>query len=141
MRILLDTNVILDHFLERKPFHESASLIFEATERGQVETCIGATTVTTIHYLVTKAIGIKQGHFVIEKLLRIFDVAPVTRTTLASALLIKFDDFEDAVLHEAAIHFGCQAIITRDLKGFEKAKIPIYSSAEFIKAHKSILSL
>ena len=135
MKILIDTNVILDHFLERKPFSHAATLIFAATEQGKLETYIGATTVTTVHYLVTKYLGKKDGTSVIERLLRLFEIAPITRTILASALMLKFGDFEDAVLYEAAIHSGVQFIVTRDRKGFEKATISVYSAVEFVLAH------
>lgn len=131
MRVLVDTNVILDHLLDRKPFNKAAELIFTQTERGHLEAFIGGTTVTTVHYLVSKALGTKVAHSHIEKLLHIFDVAPISRTVLTSALHLKFTDFEDAVLHEAAIAIGAQAIVTRDAKGFLKSAIPVYSSDEF----------
>lgn len=132
MKILVDTNIILDHLLERKPFDRHAEWIFTQTEHGRFEAFVGGTTVTTVHYLVTKALGKKAGNVCIEKILRLFEVAPVSRTILASALLLKFADYEDAVLHEAAVHAGAEAIITRDPKGFHLSKIPIYSSEEFM---------
>lgn len=132
MKILIDTNVILDHLLERKPFNQAATWIFSATEQGLLTSFIGATTVTTVHYLVAKALNVKTANTAIEQLLRLFEVAPITRTVLASAVLLKFTDFEDAVLHEAAVHAGVQAIITRDTKGFRTAKIAVYSSDEFV---------
>lgn len=132
MKILIDTNIVLDHLLDRQPFNTAAAWIFSETEKGNLSTFIGGTTVTTVHYLVTKAIGNKESRTAIEQLLRLFDVAPITRTVLASALMLKFSDFEDAVLHEAAVHAGAQAIVTRDLKGFQKANIAVYSSDEFV---------
>ncbi len=132
MKILIDTNIVLDHLLERKPFSLAAAWIFAETEHGRLTTFIGGTTVTTVHYLVTKALGIKTGRLAIEQLLRLFEVAPINRTILASALLLPFTDFEDAVLHEAAIHAGAEAIVTRNVKDFHKAKMTIYSPEEFI---------
>ena len=132
MKVLIDTNIVLDHLLERKPFNRSAEWIFSETEQGHLNTFIGGTTVTTVHYLVEKALGMKTAHIAIEKLLRLFEIAPITRTVLTSALLLKFTDFEDAVLHEAALHVGVEAIVTRDMKGFSKSVIPIYSSDEFV---------
>jgi predicted nucleic acid-binding protein len=134
MKLLIDTNIVLDHLLDRKPFNQSAAWIFSETERGNLKIFIGGTTVTTVHYLVTKALGTKAGDLAIEQLLRLFEVAPITRTVLASALLLKFKDFEDAVLHEAAVHSGVEAIITRNVKDFKKARISIYSSDEFVTA-------
>ena len=98
MKILIDTNIILDHLLNREPFNKLAEWIFAQTERGELETYIGATTVTTVHYLVTKTLGTKAGHKSIEQLLRLFEIAPINRTILASALLLKFKDFEHSVL-------------------------------------------
>lgn len=134
MKILIDTNIVLDHLLDRKPFNRAASWIFSETEHGHLTTLIGATTVTTIYYLVSKAIGKKASRLAVEKILRLFDVAPITRTVLASALLLKFQDFEDAVLHEAAIHIGAEAIITRDVNDFQCSNLPVYSSDEFFVA-------
>jgi len=131
MKILIDTNIVLDHLLDRKPFNTAAKRIFSETEEGNLTTFLGGTTITTVHYLITKTLGTSQSRIVIEQLLRLFDIAPITRTILASALLLPFSDFEDAVLHEAAVHSGVLAIITRDLKGFQKAKIPVYSPDEF----------
>lgn len=134
MKVLLDTNIILDHLLERKPFHTSAEWLFSQTEKGLLESFIGATTVTTVHYLISKALGQKTARTSIERLIRLFDVAPISRTVLSSALMLKFEDFEDAVLHEAAVHAGADAIVTRNVKDFKHATIKVYSSDEFFLA-------
>jgi len=57
----------------------------------------------------------------------------VNRQVLQSALALDFDDFEDAVLHEAACHAGADAIVSRNLKDFGKSKVPVYSPAEMAK--------
>lgn len=138
MKILIDTNIILDHLLDRKPFNQAAAWIFSHTERGDLETFIGGTTVTTVHYLIVKSLGIKAAQIAIEQLLQLFEVAPINRTVLTSAFKLKFSDFEDAVLHEAAVHVGAEAIITRDVKGFHRAKLAVYSSDEFVNSLRSV---
>jgi hypothetical protein len=52
---------------------------------------------------------------------------------LESALASDFADFEDAVVYQAACHAGAQAIVTRNLKDFQGAGLPVYSSAELVK--------
>ena len=69
----------------------------------------------------------------IRKLLTFFEVAPVNRHVLESALVAGFEDFEDAVIHEAACHVGADAIVTRNQKDFKKSRIPVYSSEEMAK--------
>lgn len=134
MKILFDTNVILDLLLDRKPFVEHAQALFEKVEAGKIEGYIGATTVTTLDYLLSKSLSAKETTHILKKILKLFEVAPVNRLILEDALDSGFIDFEDAVLHAAAIHCGVQAIVTRDEKGFSKAKLAIYSPEELLNA-------
>ena len=122
MRILFDTNIVLDLLLERQPFVEYAQMLFEKVESNQLTGYLGATTITTLDYLLTKTLSTQEAKQIIKKLLTLFDVAPVNRLVLENALESGFVDFEDAVLHAAAMHSGAQAIVTRDEKGFQKAQ-------------------
>ena len=132
MKILFDTNIVLDVLLERQPFFNEAVLLFEMVESGKIEGVIGGTTVTTLDYFLSKTLSIKESANILKKLLKLFEVAPVNRLVLEEALDAGFSDFEDAVLHSAAIHVGAQAIITRDEKGFKKSQIAIYTPSRFL---------
>jgi len=59
MKILFDTNVILDVLLDREPFANEAALLMSMVEQAEITGFICATTVTTIHYLATKALGLQ----------------------------------------------------------------------------------
>jgi len=133
MNVLFDTNVVLDVLLDRKPFSDSATILFSWAEEGLITGILGATTVTTLFYLATKVVGREQAEESIAKLLSLFTIAPVNRSVLESAINSSFSDFEDAVLYQAACHVNAQAIVTRDLSGFKKSKISIYSPEEFVK--------
>ncbi len=133
MKILFDTNVILDVMLDRNPFSESASQLLSLVERGDILGIICATTVTTIHYLATKVLGKNESQNKIKDLITLFEIASVNRTVIEKAINSTFTDFEDSVIHQAANHAGAEAIVTRDPKGFKQSKIPIYSSAELLK--------
>jgi len=124
----------LDLLLDREPFVESAAALLSRVEAGEIEGCVGATTITTIHYLASKVVGAKQALLAIRKLLSIFEVAPVHRPVLEAALDSGFDDFEDAVLHEAALQVSAQAIVTRDPADFKRAALPVYSPRELNQA-------
>ena len=62
----------------------------------------------------------------------IFEVAPVTRAVIEDALTTPIQDFEDAVLYQSAIHYGCQLIVTRNTKDFTHTRIPVMTPDEFI---------
>jgi predicted nucleic acid-binding protein len=125
---------VLDLLLDREPFAESASGLFSRVEAEEIQGCLCATTVTTIHYLASKAVGAKQAHLAIRKLLSIFEVAPVDRSALEAALESGLPDFEDAVLHEAARRVGAEAVVTRDPADFKRASLPVYAPRELNKA-------
>ena len=57
MRVLFDTNVVLDLLLARQPHVETAAALVARVERGELTGCLCATTVTTIFYLASKAVG------------------------------------------------------------------------------------
>ena len=133
MRVLFDTNVVLDVLLARAPHARAATALFHHVAAKDVDGLLGATTVTTIHYLATKAVGSSQAQRHLRTLLGLFEVAAVTRPVLMDALTLGFTDYEDAVLHEAARHAGAQAIVTRDPRGFAKAKLRTYTPDELLR--------
>lgn len=133
MKLLIDTNVVLDLMLERQPFVEHATLLLTQVEQGIIEGYLCATTLTTLEYLLQKELGDKKSKPLLKALLQLFDITPVNRMVIEQALVNSFDDFEDGVLHESAIHANLQGIVTRDKKGFQKAKLPVYSPAEIIQ--------
>lgn len=133
MKILLDTNIVLDLLMDRIPFADAAAELFSKVEDGTIMGYLCGTTITTIYYLAVKEVGAPRAQEEIKKMLGLFEVAPVNRHVLESALVTDFNDFEDAVIHEAACHVGADAIVTRNKKDFIKSRIPVYSSEEMVK--------
>ena len=133
MKVLLDTNIVLDLLMDRMPFSEYAVVLFSKVEQGTIIGYLCGSTITTVYYLVAKTVGATRAQEEIRKLLRLFEVAPVNRHVLESALAADFNDFEDAVIHEAACHVGAEALVTRNQKDFRKSRIPVYSSEEMAK--------
>ncbi len=132
MRIVLDTNVVLDVLLEREPFNRQATTIFSLVEQAKLEASLCATTLTAIDYLLSQSMARKQARKVITSLLELFEICPVNRAVLQSAAISGINDFEDAVLHESARLSSCQAIVTRNGKDFKKATLAILDPAEFL---------
>lgn len=138
MKILFDTNVILDVMLLREPYLKSSALLVAEIERKNLEGFLCSTTVTTIHYLVEKVKGKKAALAQIENLLKIFDVTQVDKLCLESALKSKLTDFEDAVLNESASRAGLDGIVTRNEKDFKQSKLTIYNPEELLKIINSL---
>lgn len=138
MKVLFDTNVVLDLLIDRAPHAEAAAMLFAAVERGIIGGCLGATTLTTIHYLTAKTLGREQAREAVAVLLSLFEIAPITRPVLEAALTDNFDDFEDSVIHQAARQSGAQAIVTCNGKDFRGAELPVYAPEELLKVLRAM---
>lgn len=134
MRVLFDTNVVLDVLLARVPHVEVAVKLFNLVDRGILDGLLCATTVTTTHYLATKSAGQEKARAHISTLLSMFEVAPVDREVLDGALRLEFVDYEDAVLHEAAMRADAGAIVTRNVRDFEHATVPVFDPDRLLAA-------
>jgi predicted nucleic acid-binding protein len=134
VKVLFDTNVVLDVLLARPPYADVAARLLSLVDIGKVEGILCATTVTTTHYIAEKTIGADLARKYVGELLTIFDVACVDRQVLLNALDVPFDVFEDAVLHEAARDAGVTAIVTRNSKDFRRATLPVFDPNELLAA-------
>jgi predicted nucleic acid-binding protein len=133
MKVLVDTNIVLDWWLSRQPFEREAQHVLSAIEAGRIEGCLCATAVTTMPYFATKGAGAARGREAVAALLKMLEVAPVNRSVLAQALESGMSDFEDAVACYAACEAGAQAIVTRDKNGFRKSPIRVLSCSELMR--------
>jgi len=123
MRLLFDTNVVLDVLLDRQPYAEASAAAWAAVESGKAEGLVAAHAVTTIHYLIRKEMGAVKAKRIVSAILRVFGIAVVDGAVVQEALQLSFSDFEDAVTAAAARLAGCDCIVTRDPKGFRGSPV------------------
>jgi len=133
MRVLFDTDIILDVFLKRTPFVEAAAALWRANEQGQIEGYVSAITPVNLFYVARKLKGVKTARRAVAELVDAFRVCPVERMILQDALALLLSDFEDAVQHAAAVASRLDVIVTRDLADYAGATLPVVSPADFLK--------
>ena len=137
MNALIDSNVLLDVFLNRSPFVREAIELLVLAEHG-FRAFVSASAITDIYYIARKAI--KDSSIVKSKLRRLLDVvrvAGVSENEIFAALDSGWDDFEDAVQNAVAESNGFDAIVTRDPDGFSGAVVPVYSPKDFLNKFAS----
>ena len=132
MKILIDTNVVLDLLLERKPFVEDATTLFEQIEQGNLQGYIAATTVTNIFYIIRKTEGRRVALIAVNRLLAGLSLCLVTRETVEMALRLDLKDFEDGIQLACATLNQLEGIVTRSQKDFINSNLPIYSPTELL---------
>jgi predicted nucleic acid-binding protein len=132
VKVLIDTNIILDLLLEREPFVEKSLAILEQIEQGNLEGAIAATTITNIFYIIRKAEGREVALHAINRLLIGLQFCAVDRQTIETALSLGLKDFEDSIQLACATLNQLDAIVTRNQKDFVGSNIPIYSPTELL---------
>ena len=132
MRVLVDTNIVLDLLLDRRPFVHDAATIFAMVERAELEGLLCATTLTTVDYLLGQSLPEAVVRISVRRLLSLFEIAAVNRVVLEAASAGPMRDFEDAVLAEAASHAGAERIITRNTSDFAESPVIALDPAEFL---------
>jgi predicted nucleic acid-binding protein len=132
MKLLLDINVLLDVLLRREPWAESAAHLLTKIERGEASGFVAGHTLTTSHYIVSRARDRQSAAAAISDLLRFLDVVPVEKVDFSQALVLPIDDFEDAVQGAAALKIGADYVVTRDEAGFRALSIRSVNPGELL---------
>jgi predicted nucleic acid-binding protein len=133
MRVLIDTNIILDYVLERQPFHAEAEEIILCVAKKEFIGYLSSITPLNVYYTGKKLKGKDHTIKTVRRLLRLFEVCVADKTVLQNAFLLNFSDYEDAVQHESAISENLDAIVTRNTKDFVNSNIKVYSPKEFLE--------
>jgi predicted nucleic acid-binding protein len=129
MKILIDTNIILDVLLNRAPWVTDSQAIWDACDKGKATGYVTATTLTNIFYIAKRATNLAQAQQAVRLCLDTFTVCPVDQDVLERAYQIFSKDFEDDVQIACAVLSGLDAIITRNTADFSHATIPVFTPA------------
>jgi predicted nucleic acid-binding protein len=132
MRVLLDTDVVLDYMLEREPFAQTAGKLFELNAQGAFDGYISGITPINVFYLARKVMERDKLKLALNDLLLTLRVCPVTHYVLLQALSLPFADYEDAVQHVSATENRIDALVTRNLGDYQNATVPVFSPTAFL---------
>jgi predicted nucleic acid-binding protein len=132
MKILLDTDVILDLVLDRAPFAEDASAIWLAHEEQRITAYIAAITPINVFYIVRKIKGSAIASEGVGLLLTTLEISPIDQHILQQAFDLAMSDFEDATQVTSALTAGLDAIVTRNTVDFKAAPIPVFTPKELL---------
>ncbi|CAN5819174.1 PIN domain-containing protein [soil metagenome] len=127
MRVLRDTNVVLEILLRRGPWLAVAEAIRQAGQEVRLIGYITASALTDIYYIGRRLVGREAARTMVRECLDSLMILPIARNDLEAAFASPLQDFEDALQVASAIHHGLVAIITRDPSDFESSSIPILS--------------
>lgn len=134
-RIFIDTDVIIDFLIDRKPFSDNANEIFIKGEKRELKLYASSLCFNNIFYITRRLIGEKEARNLLFQLEKITEVLPVDKSIIRTSLKSKFKDFEDGVQNYCAKKAGIKIIVTRDKKDYRESDLSIYSPEEFLKSY------
>jgi predicted nucleic acid-binding protein len=136
--ILIDTDVILDFFLDREPFSENAAQVLSLCEKKEITGFVTPVIISNAYYLLSQK---GKQEKVIEKfkiLLTIIEILVIDKNSIITALNSDFKDFEDALQnYSAELNGKIDIIITQNTKDYKKSKLPIMNPEDFLKSISS----
>ena len=133
MKVLIDTNVILDVLCNRKMFVEDSLKIFKLSEAKQIEGYISALSIANIIYIMKKELSHMNVKKTLDKLSHIFNIIELNEQDLMEACNLQFNDYEDGIHCQEASRIKADYIITRNIKDYKNSVIMPISPAEFTR--------
>lgn len=131
-RLFLDTNVLLDHLLDRKDFADAAEALWSMSERREVVGLVAAISFNFVYYIVRHQADERTARLAIAGLRDVFEIVEVDQSIIHQAIDSGFADFEDAIQHACAIRAQATHLITRNTSDFKQATMQVLSPATYL---------
>ncbi len=132
--VLIDTDVILDFFFDRKPFSEDAAKILSMCENAKIKGFVTSIILSNIYYLLRKTATRERVIEKLKMLLKIIDLIITDKKAVEDALNSEFKDFEDALQNFSAHNTNqIRVIITRNTKDYKTSKLAIMNPETYLK--------
>lgn len=133
MKVLIDTNIILDVLCNRKDFYNDSLTIFKLCETKKITGYISTLTIANIIYIMKKELDSAKIAKILDNLSMIFNIVDLTKNDLKYACTLDFKDYEDAIQSAQALRLELNYIITRNIKDFNNSKIMAIAPGEIIR--------
>ena len=133
MKVLIDTNVIVDVALEREPFYAESDRILTLVEEAQIQGYVSASTFSDLYYIIRRDKGRDWTLEFLRELATFCQVATVDSSAISMALTSTFKDFEDAIQYSTAVVNQIDAIVTRNPRDFPVATPRIVTPNQLIQ--------
>lgn len=132
MKVLIDTNIILDVLCKRPAFYEDSAKVFKLCEVKKISGVISALSIPNIMYILRKELDADKTREIHDILMLIFSVADLKADDLKKAAGMRFKDYEDAIQSACATRIKANYIVTRNIKDFSESKVTAIKPAELL---------
>jgi predicted nucleic acid-binding protein len=132
--IFIDTDVIIDFLIDRKPHSREAAIIFTLIEQKKLKGYVSSLTFSNLYYVLRKIESHNKVIAKLESISRLLTILKVDQQIIKDSIASGFADFEDSIQYNCALDYKkIDVLITRNTKDFKTAEIPVMTPADYLK--------
>jgi len=137
---LIDTDVILDFFFDRKPFSEFASKLLSLCEARKINGYVTPVIISNVYYLLRQTARHEKIIDKLKQLLLFIKVLDMDKMVVINALNSNFKDFEDALQNFSAMKNGrIDLILTRNTKDYRNSELGVLTPEIYLRTITTVM--
>jgi predicted nucleic acid-binding protein len=133
-KLFVDTDIILDLLTAREPFYEHAATLFSLADKNKVMLHVSSLSFSNLNYILSKQFTAPQARKQLLQFKTLVKVLAVDEKITELALASDFKDFEDALQYFTATANNIKMLVTRNLKDYKHADIPVMTAEQYLRA-------
>ena len=132
--LFIDTDVIIDFLIDRKPYSREAAILFTLIEQKKLRGYSSSLTFSNLYYILRKIETHNKVISKLDSLSKILSILKVDEQTIKNAINSGFLDFEDSIQYYSAQDFKkISVIITRNIRDYKNSEIPVMTPGDYLK--------
>ena len=132
--IFIDTDVIIDFLIDRKPHSREAAFIFTLVEQKKLKGYVSSLTFSNLYYVLRKFESHSKVITKLDSITKLLTILKVDQQTIKDAIESGFTDFEDSIQYNCALDYKkIDVLITRNIKDFKNSEIPVMTPSDYLK--------
>ena len=135
-KLFLDTDIIIDLLAYREPFYEASASLFSMADKGKIQLSVSPLSFSNINYILSRQFSANQVRKKLLQFKTLVSVMDVNDKIIELALTSDFKDFEDGIQYFTAIENNIKILLTRNLKDYKTAQIPVMTAEQYLKMKK-----
>lgn len=135
--VFLDTDVVLDLYIERQPHHDIALRLFSKLKRTKIRCYTSPIIIANVYYILSKLENREYAMDKIRKLRKLISIAPINDTIIDSAITSPYKDFEDSIQFHCAINNNINIFITRNIRHYPKEQLRVSDPTQYLSVLES----
>ena len=134
-KVFTDTDIIFDLLCCREPFYIHSASLFSAADRSELKVYVSSHSFANLNYILSKEFNASKARRILIKIKTLVTVLSVTDKIIELALASEFTDFEDAIQYHTAIENNISILLTRNIKHYKLAAIPVLTAEQYLKGN------